>query len=69
MKLPTSLSPVSDRPISIAHAAVTEAVTQNLLTFCVILIFLSLSGNKLGAEGGAAIAEALKINKTITGIK
>ena len=41
MKLPTSLSPVSDRPISIAHAAVTEAVTQNWLTFRVALIFLA----------------------------
>ena len=109
--------------------SVTEAVTQNLLTFCVTLIFLasgttswalgavqqsqklskstrlsptsskiltstyhahfpqryrggnanfadiscyldlfSLWYNDLGAEGGVAIAEALKINKTITDI-
>ena len=40
-------------------------VIINLLwvTFC------SLYGNGLGAEGGTAIAEALKINNSITNIK
>ncbi|MEC7293659.1 MAG: hypothetical protein VXU46_02085 [Planctomycetota bacterium] len=35
---------------------------------CYLDLF-SLRQNKLGAEGGAAIAEALKINKTITNIE
>ena len=35
---------------------------------CYLDLF-SLSWNKLGPKGGAAIAEALKINKTITNIK
>ena len=34
---------------------------------CYLDVF-SLGWNNLGAEGGAAIAEALKINKTITSI-
>jgi hypothetical protein len=32
-------------------------------------LFCSLLGNRLGHEGGIAIAEALKINTTITTIK
>jgi hypothetical protein len=32
-------------------------------------LFRSLGDNKLGPEGGIAIAEALKINETITDIK
>ena len=35
---------------------------------CYLDLF-SLDGNNLDPEGGAAIAEALKINKTITNIK
>ena len=35
---------------------------------CYLDLF-SLWDNKLSAEGGAAIAEALKINKTITNIR
>ena len=31
--------------------------------------FCSLQQNKLGAEGGKAIAEALKVNTSITNIK
>ena len=34
---------------------------------CYLDLF-SLGGNDLGPEGGAAIAEALKVNKTITNI-
>ena len=31
--------------------------------------FFSLRGNELGSEGGKAIAEAIKVNKSITNIK
>ena len=31
--------------------------------------FCSLKDNELGAEGGKAIGEALKVNKSITNIK
>ena len=31
--------------------------------------FCSLSSNELGAEGGTAISEALKVNTSITNIK
>jgi hypothetical protein len=31
--------------------------------------FCSLEDNELGAEGGKAIGEALKVNKSITNIK
>ena len=53
---------------------VTEGVTQNLpnTKFADISCYLdlfSLYNNKLGPKCGAAIAEALKINKTITNIK
>ena len=36
---------------------------------CVIIPFSSLEANKLGAEGGKAIADALKVNTSITIIK
>ena len=54
--------------------SVTEAVTQNFWNtkFADISCYLdlfSLLENNLGPEGGVAIAEALKINKTITNIK
>ena len=49
--------------------SVTEGVTQFLLTLRVTFIDFSLSSNILGAECGKAIAEMLKINKTITNIK
>ena len=48
---------------------VTETVTRFLLTFLVTAYLFSLERNELGPEGGVAIAEALKINKTITNIK
>jgi hypothetical protein len=38
------------------------------IPFFVTPSFYSLSYNELGPEGGIAIAEALKINKTITTI-
>ena len=54
--------------------SVTEGVTQNfwntkLADISCYLDLFSLLQNQLGAEGGAAIAEALKINKTITNIE
>ena len=54
--------------------SVTEAVTPNFLEYkfadisCYLDLF-SLSYNNLDAESGAAIAEALKVNKTITSIE
>ena len=33
------------------------------------VFFCSLEDNELGAEGGKAIGEALKVNKSITNIK
>ena len=54
--------------------SVTEVVTPNFWNtkFADISCYLdlfSLWQNKLGPEGGVAIAEALKINKTITNIE
>jgi hypothetical protein len=40
-----------------------------IIPFFVTPSFCSLRWNELGPEGGIAIAEALKINKTITNIK
>jgi hypothetical protein len=42
--------------------------TFRTFRFCYPLV-CRLSGNKLGPEGGTAIAEALKINTTITDIE
>ena len=49
--------------------SVTEVVTQNFADISCYLDLFSLEANDLGPEGGAAIAEALKINKTITNIE
>ena len=48
--------------------SVTEAVTQKVLTHRVTTPLCSLEWNDLGPEGGAAVAEALKVNDTITNI-
>ena len=49
--------------------SVTEAVTQNLLTFRVTLIIFSLAGGNVGKEVGKMIAAILETNTTITNIK
>ena len=49
--------------------SVTGAVTQKLLTHRVTTPLCSLGYTDLGPEGGAAVAEALKVNDTITNIK
>ena len=54
---------------STPFANVTGAVTQKVLTHRVTTPLCSLGWNKLGPEGGAAVAEALKVNDTITNIK
>ena len=54
---------------STAFANVTGAVTQKVLTHRVTTPLCSLDLNELGPKGGAAVAEALKGNDTITNIK
>ena len=49
--------------------SVTGAVTQKVLTHRVTTPHCSLGFNELGPESGAAVAEALKVNDTITEIE
>ena len=69
----TRPSPTSSKTLaSLYHAYFPQRYRGGNAKFADISRYLdlfSLGENKLGAEGGAAIAEALKINKTITNIK
>ena len=47
------------------NSGVLSLMTHHFL----FLSFYSLDSNCLGAEGAAAIAEALKVNKTLTSLK
>ena len=69
----TRLSPASSKTLASSyHAHFLQRYQGGNAKFADISCYLdlfSLWDNKLSAEGGAAIAEALKINKTITSIK
>jgi hypothetical protein len=53
----------------VTAAAVTQLGVTTFLIICVTPSDFRLGGNDLGPEGGIAIAEALKVNKTIKVIK